>query len=97
VRVEAGANGRPVRLSLVKPSQSSSVPVPVHSGLGVAEKKRSGLECEAKRRWSGISEGYDDELWLIGILFTSSSNSPFSEPNDLSEGSRRGYYPRRGM
>jgi hypothetical protein len=32
-------------------------------------EKRSGLECKAKRRWSGISgEDHDAELWLIGIL-----------------------------
>jgi hypothetical protein len=29
---------------------------------------RSGLECEAKYRWSGISGDYDVELWLIGVL-----------------------------
>jgi hypothetical protein len=31
-------------------------------------EKRSGLECEAKHRWSGISGDYDVELWLIGVL-----------------------------
>ena len=30
--------------------------------------KRSGPECKAKRRWSGISGDYDVELCLIGIL-----------------------------
>jgi hypothetical protein len=32
---------------------------------------RSGLNdlnCEAKRRWSGISGDYDAELWVIGVL-----------------------------
>ena len=31
-------------------------------------EKRSGLECKAERRWSGISGGYDVELWPFGVL-----------------------------
>ena len=31
-------------------------------------EKRSGLECKAERRWSGISGGYDVELWPFSVL-----------------------------
>jgi hypothetical protein len=31
-------------------------------------EKRSGLDCKAERRWSGISGSYDVELWPIGVL-----------------------------
>jgi hypothetical protein len=67
VRVEAGANGRHWRSAFVgvKPSRSASVPSSRDafgtSGLNV-------LNCEAKRRWSGISGDYDAELWVIGVL-----------------------------
>jgi hypothetical protein len=31
-------------------------------------EKRSGLDCKAERRWSGISGGYDVELRPFGVL-----------------------------
>ena len=56
-------------------------------------EKRSGLERKVKRRWSGITGGYDVELWLIGVLLLRETR--ISEPNYLSEGWRG--YPSRGV
>ncbi|KAF8494748.1 hypothetical protein F5888DRAFT_1636034 [Russula emetica] len=64
-RLSANANGRPVRLSLVKLSWSGSVP-------SSREAFGSQLKCRAKRRVvgrdSGISGDYVVELWLTGVL-----------------------------